>query len=52
MRSSMVEILCFPEGSFKVVMKKKMAFTQKNITEPVLMEGEAGTAAVHHKCEA
>jgi hypothetical protein len=24
----MVEILCFPEGSFKVVMKK-MAFTQK-----------------------
>lgn len=29
MRSSMVEILCFPEGSFKVVMKKKMAFTQK-----------------------
>ncbi len=29
MHSSMVEILCFPEGSFKVVMKKKMAFTQK-----------------------
>ncbi len=24
----------------------------KKMTEPVLMEGEAGTAAVHHKCEA
>jgi hypothetical protein len=48
----MVEILCFPEGSFKVVMKKKMAFTLKKMTESVLMEGEAGTAAVHHKREA
>jgi hypothetical protein len=29
MRSSMIEILGFPEGSFKAVMKKKMEFTQK-----------------------